>query len=113
MMLEYKAKGDGCTLIRVVSTLYRVCSYCESWHDDAQPLHVREWGRPQCRAHHDPDHNAARNDVEGRASFVAVTRQPNRGTHGGGLAGSLSWGGYFQEFPNSKRERRWESVRTL
>ncbi|WP_369806586.1 zinc ribbon domain-containing protein [Geobacillus sp. FJAT-46040] len=54
--------------------MYRVCSYCESWHDDAQPLHVREWVRPQCRAHHDPDHNAARNDVGGRASFAVVTR---------------------------------------
>lgn len=35
------------------------------------------------------------------------------GRTGGGLASSLSWGGYFQEFPNSKSERRWESVRTL
>ncbi len=69
--------------------------------------------RPQCRAPHDPDHNAARNDVEGRASFAVVTRQPNHGTHGDGLAGSLPWDGCFQEFPNSKRERRWESVRTL
>ncbi|MBB6283514.1 hypothetical protein [Geobacillus subterraneus] len=51
---------------------------------------------PRVGAPHDPDHNAARNYFEGRASFAVVTRQPNHGTHGDGLAGSLPWGGRFQ-----------------
>jgi putative transposase len=61
-MLEYKARLNGRTLIKVDPWLpsSQVCSRCGR-RDGPKPLKVRSWTCPNCGAVHDRDLNAARN----------------------------------------------------
>jgi putative transposase len=71
-MLEYKAKLNGRTFIKVgrFEPTSQVCSAC-GVKDGPKPLHVREWTCKECGTTHDRDVNAARNILAaGRADSL-------------------------------------------
>ena len=61
--LAYKMELRGGELLKV-ETFYpssQTCSVCGYQNTEVKNLGVREWTCPQCGAHHDRDHNAAKN----------------------------------------------------
>jgi len=63
--LEYKAKWYGRTFYQTDRFFpsSKTCSNCQFIVDNL-PLNIREWDCPQCRSHHDRDHNAAKNILD-------------------------------------------------
>jgi len=74
-MLRYKAERAGVDYVEVSERdSTQTCSQCEWKHPPERRigLGVREWDCPQCDAHHDRDHNAAKNIL--RLGHQTLTR---------------------------------------
>jgi len=74
-MLRYKAERAGVAYVEVSERdSTQTCSQCEWKHppENRIGLGVREWKCPHCNAHHDRDHNAAKNIL--RLGHQTLTR---------------------------------------
>lgn len=62
-MLKYKLERKGGSLIKVEWNYpsSQFCSCCGFQNQKVKDLRIREWTCPNCKEHHDRDHNAAKN----------------------------------------------------
>lgn len=86
--LEYKANWYGRTLVKVDRFFpsSKTCSECGHVME-SMPERIRDWECPSCGAHHDRDHNAAKNVLAAGLAVAACgapvrPNSKNRGRHG-------------------------------
>ncbi len=86
--LDYKAKLHGSRIVLAPRFFpsSKTCSACGHILKDLK-LQTREWDCPACGAHHDRDHNAARN-LAAYAAAQATTTASSAGSHACGEIGS-------------------------
>lgn len=77
-MLQYKLEQKGSFLIKTDRSFpsSQICHACGYQNPDTKDLKLREWVCPECKIHHDRDHNAGQNiKQEGKRIFLTQVRE--------------------------------------